>query len=701
MGIQLLLVEDNRIDRMAFERFVQHEQLDYAYMIAGSIAECREVIQKKHFDIVVLDYLLGDGTAFDLFEALKGTPIIVVTGADDAEIAVKAIKGGAYDYITKDADGNYLTTLPVTVVKTLNRKRAEEELRIYRKHLEVLVKERTAELEAEIIERKRAEQALRESEERYRRLVENAPLGIISIDAQGHVRDVNEMLVAMLGAPSAEMTKKMNFLTSPSMLEAGIAADFRHCLESGEPGVSERQYLSQWNRQAYLRSHLTPLRDSQETINGVQAIVEDITERKWAEGALKESEAEYRSLFKNMLSGFAYHKILVNDKDQPVDFMFLEVNEVFEKLTDLGKEVIGKRASEVIPGLRELKPDLIDVYGKVALTGQEITFDLYFASFGTWYSVSAYSPEKGYFVALYSDITERKWAEESLRELNEKLEQRVEARTAELQEANRALQESLEILRKAQEQLVQSEKMAALGGLVAGVAHEINTPVGVGVTAASYLYEKTLGIKQHYDNGTMKRSELEKYLEMATESTEMILVNLQRAADQVKGFKQVAVDQTSDEKRRFRLKNYIDGVLLSLHPKLRRTKHSMQVACPEELEFESYPGAFSQIITNLVINSLIHGFEHIEQGSISLDVTLDGDMLELYYKDDGRGMTKEEASKVFEPFYTTKRAKGGTGLGLHIVYNVVTQRLEGTIRCESVPGEGTSFLIRIPMRKDA
>ncbi len=700
MTTRLLLVEDNQIDQMAFKRFVQHEGLDYVYQIAGSVAEARRCIHTESFDIIVLDYLLGDGTAFDLFNDVKGTPTVVVTGSEDAEIAVQSIQKGAYDYITKDAEGDYLTTLPITVVKALSRKHAEEQIGLYREHLEELVKERTVELEAEIAERNRAEFALRQSEERYRRLVENAPLGIISIDAQGQIMDVNGMVVAMLGAPSVEALKTINVLTTPSFLNAGIADDFGECLETGLPSISERICFSEWDKQVFLRYHLTPLRDEDFGISGVQAIVEDITERKLAEEALQESEAEYRSLFKNMLSGFGYHKIIKNEHGMPIDFVFLEVNDAFEALTGLDRTVIGKRATEVWPVIKALTPDLINVYGEVALTGKEVTFDLHFQQFGTWYSVSAYSPEQGYFVALYEDITERKRAEDSLRELNEELEQRVIVRTAELQETNRALQESLEVVRKTQEQLVQAEKMASLGGLVAGVAHEINTPVGVGVTAASYLHQRTLELKEIYEQGEMKRSELMSYLKTAQESSEMILGNLQRAADQVKSFKQVAVDQTSDEKRIFRLKNYLHGVLLNLHPKLKRTRHHIAINCPDDLELESYPGAFSQIFTNFIMNSLIHAFDDMENGEMNIDVTIASeDKLCVRYHDNGRGMNEDERAKVFEPFFTTKRSQGGTGLGLHIVFNLVTQRLNGTIRCESEPNVGTSFLIEIPFAK--
>jgi len=697
MATRLLLVEDNQIDQMAFKRFVQREGLDYTYRIAGSVAEAREHIRAEVFDVIVLDYLLGDGTAFDLFDNAKGTPVVVVTGSEDAEIAVQSIQKGAYDYITKDADGDYLTTLPITVFKALSRKHAEEQIGLYREHLEELVKERTVELEAEIAERNRAEFALRQSEERYRRLVENAPLGIISIDAQGEIMDVNGMVAAMLGAPSVEALKAINVLTTPSFLNAGIANDFSECLETGLPSISERICFSEWDKQVFLRYHLTPLRDENFGISGVQAIVEDITERKLAEEALQESEAEYRSLFKNMLSGFGYHKIIKSEQGIPIDFVFLEVNDAFEHLTGLNRSVIGKRATEVWPVVKTLEPDLINVYGHVALTGKEITFDLHFPEFSTWYSVSAYSPEQGYFVALYENITERKRAEDSLRELNEVLEQRVATRTAELQETNRALQESLEVVRKTQEQLVQAEKMASLGGLVAGVAHEINTPVGVGVTAASYLHQRTLELKEIYEKGEMKRSDLMSYLKTAQESSEMILGNLQRAADQVKSFKQVAVDQTSDEKRIFRLNNYLNGVLLNLHPKLKRTRHHIEIHCPEDLELESYPGAFSQIFTNFIMNSLLHAFGQMETGEMTIDViVLPEGKLCLHYRDNGRGMSEEERVKVFEPFFTTKRSQGGTGLGLHIVFNLVTQRLNGTIRCESEPNAGTSFIIEIP-----
>jgi signal transduction histidine kinase len=239
--------------------------------------------------------------------------------------------------------------------------------------------------------------------------------------------------------------------------------------------------------------------------------------------------------------------------------------------------------------------------------------------------------------------------------------------------------------------------MAALGGLVAGIAHEVNTPLGVGITAASYLADQTREIEQRYRGCTMKRSDLENYLGAAREAAGMLLTNLQRAVDLIRGFKQVAVDQTSEEKRRFKMKDYLDEVLLSLHPKLKKTPHIITVTCPENLEIESYPGAFSQILTNFVINSLIHGFVSDIPGKIGLHIHEEQGTLLIRYSDNGKGMSTQECSRIFEPFYTTKRGQGGSGLGLHIVYNLVTQRLNGSITCESTPGEGTTFMIQIPL----
>jgi signal transduction histidine kinase len=241
--------------------------------------------------------------------------------------------------------------------------------------------------------------------------------------------------------------------------------------------------------------------------------------------------------------------------------------------------------------------------------------------------------------------------------------------------------------------------MAALGGLVAGVSHEISNPVGIGVTAASYLQQQSQEIKHLYDEGKMTRSDLESYLKKAAESSEIILGNLSRASELIQGFKQVAVDQASGDQRTFNLKDYIDETLLSLHPELKKTEHTVIVHCPADLEIRSFPGAFSQIITNLVLNSLMHGFERKKRGEILLDVSGEHGMLWMRYSDNGKGMTPEEHARIFDPFYTTKRGQGGSGLGLHIVYNLVTQQLHGTIECESSPERGATFIIKIPMNK--
>lgn len=291
----------------------------------------------------------------------------------------------------------------------------------------------------------------------------------------------------------------------------------------------------------------------------------------------------------------------------------------------------------------------------------------------------------------------RRLAEEHIRRLNEELEERVVRRTADLAVANRDLQEALEGLRRTQSQLVQSEKMAALGGLVAGVAHEINTPVGVGVTAASLLDQKTRDIQALFRGGAMKRSDLNDYLEVAGEATGMVLGNLQRASDLIRSFKRVAVDQSSEESRTFKVKEYIQEILLSLRPNLKKTRHTVEVNCAEDLEITSFPGAFSQILTNFVMNSLTHAFAEGDQGRMTIAVSADRGVLTLAYADNGKGMEPESLAKVFEPFFTTSRSKGGTGLGMSIVYNIVTQTLGGTIYCASAPGQGTAFTITMPL----
>ncbi|MCG8632538.1 MAG: response regulator [Desulfobacterales bacterium] len=266
-----------------------------------------------------------------------------------------------------------------------------------------------------------------------------------------------------------------------------------------------------------------------------------------------------------------------------------------------------------------------------------------------------------------------------------------------LEIANKELKISLDTLEQARDQLVQSEKMAALGELVAGVAHEINTPVGVGVTAASFLDAKTKEFSGLYESGELKRSELENYLKTVQEVSNSILINMARAAELISSFKQVAVDQSSEKRRRFNLKEYIDEILLSLRPRYKKTSHTINVTCAPDIEITSYPGAFSQILNNLIMNSLIHGFKEIDNGEIEIDISRgEGDKVSFVYRDNGTGMDETQKEKAFDPFFTTMRGKGGTGLGMSIVFNLVTQTLKGKVVLDSEPGKGVAFTMTLP-----
>jgi ligand-binding sensor domain-containing protein/signal transduction histidine kinase len=296
------------------------------------------------------------------------------------------------------------------------------------------------------------------------------------------------------------------------------------------------------------------------------------------------------------------------------------------------------------------------------------------------------------------DISALKRVEDQLRAANESLESRVEQRTEDLQASNRDLSTALDALRRAQDQLVENEKMASLGNLVAGVAHEINTPLGIGVTAASHLRMEAERLNISMQRGNLTKQDIEQFTQVAVESSDLVLRNLDRASKLVKSFKQVAVDQSSEERRVIFLRSYIEEVLIALKPTLRRTAHEVRVDIPADISLDTFPGALSQIVFNLVTNSLTHAFTGEENGLMEFSAKVANQTLELRYRDTGSGMSEEVRRRVFEPFFTTKRGQGGSGLGMNVVYNLVTQLMGGTIACESAPKVGVEFVMRFPWR---
>lgn len=295
---------------------------------------------------------------------------------------------------------------------------------------------------------------------------------------------------------------------------------------------------------------------------------------------------------------------------------------------------------------------------------------------------------------ITQDITALKRAEEALRALNEELELRVERRTADLRAANVELQHALDRLTLTQRQLLESEKLASLGGLVAGIAHEINTPLGVGITAASHLAEEATRLSRLLQQDRLGRRDLDHFRQTACESAEMILRNLRRADNLVKSFKQVAVDQSTEDRRVVELCACITEILTTLGPTLKKTPHRVELLCAQPVVCETAPGALYQIVSNLVMNSLIHGFADGRPGRIGVGVARDGDDIVIDYRDDGVGMDEATRARVFDPFFTTRRGQGGSGLGMHIVYNLVTQSLGGSIRLDSAVGQGIAIVIR-------
>ena len=422
------------------------------------------------------------------------------------------------------------------------------------------------------------------------------------------------------------------------------------------------------------------------------ALQDELAERKRMETALSVSQAKFEAIFN--ASPVAMTVSLMADTVRLVD-----VNPAWTRLFGCQREdVMGNvqstraywknlddryavsgaiRAHGTVNRLRipmlrgpDAVPMLCEVSGSEVLSGSEALL-----------------------ILAYDDITLQHQSAQEILQLNATLEHRVQERTQELTN-------TLNQLTAAQVELVRSEKMSALGALVAGIAHELNTPIGNSLTVASTLQDHGVAFAAEMSKG-LTRSKLDEFVQSSQQGTNILMRSLHHAAELVASFKQVAVDQTSVNRRVFRLKETLNEILLTLGPTLRKTSHTVECIVPEDITLDSYPGPLGQIVTNLINNALLHAFEGRQHGTISIVVEpAEPGWVQITVGDDGVGIPPAHLDKVFDPFFTTKLGKGGSGLGLNIVYNLVNTTLGGRIQVSSEAGLGARFVLTIPLRTE-
>ncbi|MGD1866935.1 MAG: response regulator [Phormidesmis sp.] len=434
--------------------------------------------------------------------------------------------------------------------------------------------------------------------------------------------------------------------------------------------VRERELLARVKSQLELRSLQKRLSEK----NKQQEIL--LAQYEAADTALKESEEKFSTAFQNT----PLPTTIVDLKNE----QYVDINEAFVQQTGYSREeTIGRTATELglWQSLEQRAAAFAQLKAKGYVHGVEVNF---YNRSGKTSSVILfleliYFNGEPYVLATGKDITQQK------------------ADQKKLIDQTQALSQTLKTLQTTQAELIRAAKMAALGNLVAGVAHEISTPVGTAVMTASTLENATQSIAAELQRGELKRSSFEGYIEVATECSRLMLNNLTRAGELINSFKKVAVDQTSVQRRAFLIKPYVQEVVANLLPQFKKTPHKTKITGDDTLLIESYPGSLAQIVTNLTTNSLIHAYPDNQPGIISITIETQANEVVLTYQDDGCGITPEHQNRIFEPFFTTARDIGGSGLGLHLVYNLVTQTLKGKIQVASSPGQGTTFTIRFPV----
>jgi len=437
----------------------------------------------------------------------------------------------------------------------------------------------------------------------------------------------------------------------------------------------------------YILFEMEALIKSEKEIDELNKNLQKLVEERTLE--LKEQKEVFETLFNDSKDGLSMLS-LENGKYIDCNKTFLEIFGLKDK-----SEIIGKSPYDLSP-----KYQKDGLTTKEALKKVSKEFDNYGSARFEWIHKKPNDEEFWTEIILSKIVLNSEIViYGTVRDISEKkeLEEQLYNRNIDLQDSNDELETIIENLRETQNKLVESEKLAGLGSLVAGVAHEINTPVCVGLTGSSHLELLAEDISHKYELEKMTQEDFENYLKSSKELVNVINSNLNRTADIIRNFKQVAVDQTSEQKRSFKVKAYIKGILISIDSLIKNKKIDISIDCDEELEIVSYPGFFAQIITNLVVNSINHGFKDLDSGKINFKIENIDNHLYFRYIDNGKGISKENLLKIYEPFFTTNKQEGSSGLGMNIIYNLVTTNLKGSIDCQSDLGNGVNFTIKIPL----
>ena len=496
----------------------------------------------------------------------------------------------------------------------------------------------------------------------------------------GALLNANPALARMMGYDTPEdLIRGIGDITVAIYVHPEARAQYQFLMQrDGMVREFEYQVRQRGGAVLWLSDSATAVRDESGQIIRYEGTVRDITDQKRAEDAI----AEGRRLLQQVIDTVP---AVINVKDKQLRYILM--NRYMAGIFGVEPaDAIGRTTTDLMSRYGAQKTDENDKRVLAAGTGLGFYEEEYLDSSGNlrhWLvnklPLLDADGEIESIVTVALDIGERKRGE------------------AEMRKAKDAAEAALRNLRETQQSLIEAEKLAALGRLVAGVAHEVNNPVGISLTVASSLERKTAMFAAEVARGDLRRSSLNDFLEASRDASSQLVANLNRAAELITSFKQVAADRNYSDQRVFDLGDLTEQVVMSLRPGLRKHHLTLNVDCQPNLSMNSYPGPYGQVLTNLFLNAVAHAFPDGRPGVVDIQVRESGkDNVEILFSDNGCGMSLDVRRRAFDPFFTTRRDQGGTGLGLHIVYSIVTNRLGGRLDLDSEPGGGTRIQIILP-----